>query len=197
MGWTSPLVFALVTHWIGSAFSFLWSAWMGGSFERYARKLLELAADNGAIIEHPGRDAVFKEFSEKIDHWTWGAGSVVVDPFLTLAWIMMTSALIYVGARILVTPKAGEPPVNFESALKIVSYGTAPSILSAIPLVGSGLAAIYAAYVTVIGAREVYRISIGRAIVVGLFPKFLILAIMFSGLAVLAVILLKLIAGAL
>jgi len=48
-----------------------------------------------------------------------------------------------------------------------------PAIFAAVPYAGGLIAPIYVAIVTVIGAREIYHISTGRAFFVGLFPKVL------------------------
>ena len=113
-------------------------------------------------------------------HWIWGAGSIIADPFLTLAYFFFISFLVFLGARIFVTPgKNGAPrEITFESALRIVCYGMTSAILAVLPLFGGPVAYIYQIVVSVIGAREVYRIDNGRASLVALFPQVLLFGIL-------------------
>jgi hypothetical protein len=190
MSW--PLAFALVTHWLGSAVQFLWRTLIGASFGRYIDNIFKMAGDV-AEIDSPGRGVTLLEMRERITNWVWGAGPVIADPFLTLASILFTSFLVYVGARILVTPgKNGAPnEIRFESALRIVCFGMSPAILGVFPFVGGFLAWVISLIVTIIGAREVYRISTGRSLVVALFPKLLFLGIMLMGLFFIAFLFIK------
>jgi hypothetical protein len=196
-GVSSPLAFALITHWLGTAVAFLWRAAFGGTLGRHLNALFDVAGDV-AEVDHPGRAAAMMEVRDRILHWFWGAGSVIADPFLTLASILFTSLLVFVGARILVTPgKGGAPsPISYESALRLVCYGMSPAILAVIPLAGPAIAGLWTAVVTIVGAREIYRISTGRALVVALFPKLLFLGIMMTGFFLLAVVFLKVVASA-
>lgn len=146
-------------------------------------------------IDSLGRDQAWTELKTRLGEWFSSVGSVIADPFLTLIWVLVVSAFVFLGARLLVTPGKGGSPreITFESALRIVAYGLSPSILVAVPLVGGVVAKVWIAVVTVIGAREVYRVGTGRAIVIGLFPKILfwgLLAIVFFFFAALMVTLL-------
>jgi len=138
------------------------------------------------------------EMRDRILHWIWGAGSVIADPFFTLASILFTSLFVFAGARILVTPgKNGAPQqITYESALRIICFGMSPAILAVLPIAGPVVAGICVAIVTVIGAREVYRISYGRAVIVALFPKILFLGILLLGLLFVAVVVFKIFASA-
>lgn len=180
-GLSHPLAFALVTHWIGSAISFLWQAMIGGAFESRLRDLMnQIGGDEG--INSLGRHAHWAELQHNVMNWFWGAGSVVADPFITLLSILFTSVLVFVGARILVPSATGtsEREVTFESALRIICYGMSPAIFAVVPLGGAFIAWLLTLYVTVVGAKEVYRITSGRALVVVLFPKLLFLGIIMS-----------------
>ena len=53
-----------------------------------------------------------------------------------------------------------------------------PAILAVLPLFGGPVAYIYQIVVSVIGAREVYRIDNGRASLVALFPQVLLFGIL-------------------
>jgi hypothetical protein len=174
-GITHPLAFALVTHWIGSSFNFVWRLWYGNTLQRSIQNWLQMT--NGTTrhfgdLESSARD--------KIVEWIFGVGPVVIDPFFTLVSILFTSFFVFLGARILVSPgKNGHPDeITYESAVRIICFGTAPAILSFFPFVGPFVSSFYGIVITIIGAKEAYRIGSGRAIVVALFPKFLFLGIM-------------------
>jgi hypothetical protein len=125
-------------------------------------------------------------------NWIWGPGGLILDPFRTLFWFLFTSAIVCVGARLFVPASlhagsAGAERLRFphgptfQSALCIVAYGLSPAIFAAVPYFGTLASWIYAPIVTVIGAREIYRVSNTRATVVGLFPSILLLGIMGLG----------------
>ncbi|MGK5082742.1 YIP1 family protein [Bdellovibrionota bacterium FG-1] len=175
-GLAGPLAFALVVHWIGASVTFIWNSLLGGAIGSYVNQIIQMAGDV-AEVDHPGRTAQLFEMSERIQHWVWGAGSVIADPFLTLARILFISFWIYLGARILVTPGKNQAPreITFESAVRVICYGLTPSILAALPLLGGVISGFYILAVTVIGAKEVYRVSSGRAMLIALFPQFLVL----------------------
>jgi hypothetical protein len=190
-----PLAFALVTHWLGEAVSFLWRLAIGGSVGGMLDKMFRLAGDV-ADVDSPGRGAQLMEARNRIAQWIWGAGPVLADPFLTLASILFTSFLVYVGSRLLVTPgHEGAPrPLRFETALRIVCFGLTPSILAAIPIFGGAVSWVLIILVTTVGAREVYHVPTGRAVAIALFPKLLLLAILSSMVAFALLVVIKLVA---
>ncbi len=185
-GMSGPLAFALITHWLGSAVGYLshglWSSLFGNLFQVYWQSALQVA-NNYPQIDSLGRNANWMQWKDQLTQWLWSTGSVIADPFLTLLFIVVTTFFVYIGARILVTPgKNGAPTeITYESCLRFICYGMAPSILTAIPLVGSLASSILVAIVTIIGAREVFRVGSTRATIVALFPNFLFLGILFLG----------------
>ncbi len=191
-GVAAPLAFALVSNWIGTAISFLWGLVIGKAVSEHIGSLVKIMGDV-AETEYPGTTAQFADLQERLTHWIWGAGSVIIDPFTTLIQILITSFIVFLGARLFVTPgRDGAPSeITYESALRVVSYGMAPAILAGIPLLGSFVSGLCVMIVTVIAAKEVYRVGYGRAIVVALFPKLIILAIMFSAVFLLVFLVIK------
>jgi hypothetical protein len=190
-GIAEPLTFALITHWIGVTSHSIWKSILGGNFTDYMQKLMSWI-DKTSEIDHAGRGREvlrLVEYRERFFQWAWGTGSIVADPFITLFTIIFTAALVFLGARILVSPgKKGAPDqITYESALRVVCFGFAPSILLALPWVGTPLATIGTAVFTIIGAKEVYRIGWGRAIIVALFPKVLLVSIILAGVTFLIV----------
>ncbi len=173
-GIARPLAFALVTHWIGSAISFLWNALMGSALQSYLSQFVDIVSQV-ADVDAPGRGVDLTAARDRVMAWFWNAGPVVIDPFLTLISLLFTSFFVFVGARLLVTPgKNGAPKViDYETALRIVCYSAAGSIFYAIPLLGPLLSLLMVSLLAIAGAREIYRISTLRALFVGLFPKVL------------------------
>jgi hypothetical protein len=191
-GLSGPLAFALVTHWIGSAFSFLWAQLAGNAIEHAAGRFMHFSSSfsnsgSGGDIDSPARFNQWIEAKQRIGHllwhWMWGTGSIILDPFSTLFAIFFTGTFVYVGARLLVN-SSRQSEVSYESAIRLVAYGLSPAILAAFPFVGSFFATLYVLVVTIIGARELYRISNSRAVLVALFPKLLFLGIIAVGLLV-------------
>ena len=186
-GLSGPLAFALITHWIGSSVQFLWHNWIGSWVSLWTDTLMQIAGDV-ADVDSPGHGQMLFEMKDRILHWMVGAGSVLTDPFWTLSGILFTAVLVFVGARIFITPgRDGAPEdITFESAVRIVAYGMTPHLLSMVPFIGPLVAGILTVFVTVIAAREAYRTTTGKAVVIALFPKLLFLGIISLGLLSLA-----------
>jgi hypothetical protein len=204
-----PLTFALVTHWLGALLNYLFSAMTGDLsghfFDRFVQFSSQYSSQMGGDIDSPGKAALMNQgflqamgAGEKIVNWLWGASGILLDPFFTLAWLIFLSFLVFVGARLLVKPTpehiARFPHgVTFESAVRVVAFGMSPAIFSGLPYLGSFIAKlIYIPIVTIIGAREIYRVSNGRATAIALFPEILFWGIILSGALVMAVFFLKL-----
>ena len=190
-GLAQPLAFALITHWLGSSLAFLWRSLVGMSMrswmDRWTSQFMDLASRNSAIDQF-SRNSQFFQAGNKMMTWFWGAGSVIMDPFTTLVSILFTSFIVFIGARLFVAhdsrSDARVPDPTYESAVRIVAYGLTPAILAAIPFMGGLAAGIYTLVVTVVAAREIYRISNARATVVALFPKIILLGFVLVGLGV-------------
>lgn len=200
-GLAGPLAFALVTHWLGSSMAFVWRTLLGGELSDFFGKMSGLLGEIAQVpdVDSPGRVAGWGTVQEAQDwftRWFWGAGSVIVDPFWTLASVLFVSLLIYTGARILVTPgKDGSPrEITYESAVRLVCYGMAPSLLAGVPLVGRGIAFLYTAFVTVAGARAIYRVGTLRAIAIALFPQLLELVAILTAVSVAVLLFARLVA---
>ncbi|OFZ54379.1 MAG: hypothetical protein A2428_08895 [Bdellovibrionales bacterium RIFOXYC1_FULL_54_43] len=190
-GLAGPLAFALVTHWLGAALSFLWHTAFSVALSDYARLFERIFGDFD--IDHPGRTAQLMESRKQFLEWFWGTGAIVADPFLTLVSILLTSIFVFAGARLLV-PSRGARNLNevtYESAVRIVAFGMTPAILAALPFFGPVFSSLGILIVTIIGAKVVYRISLPRAVIVALFPKLLFLGILGLGLMVFAAFLIK------
>lgn len=186
-GMSKPLGFALVTHWIGSAMSFLWQLLFGGSFLAIVQSWF--GADLSQI-DYPGHIVELSQMKHRFFEWFTGVGPVIADPFFTLASILLSSFLIFIAARIFV-PAHSRISVTYETAVRISCYGLTPAILSALPILGGIVSSVYILVVTVIGTKEVYKISTGRALVIALFPKLIIPGIIGTGLLLFIIALIK------
>jgi hypothetical protein len=194
-GVLGPLAFALVVSWVGKAIEFLWKSTLSGALSRAIDPAWRLMGDL-ANVDHPGGDQVMFQVRDRLAHWFWGAGSVILDPFFTLAAVLFTAFFVYLGSRILVSPGRERAPseIRFETALRLVCYGKAPLILSAVPLAGPALGTLLSSVATVIGARELYRVGWGRAIGVALFPQLLLLGLVMTAFLAMGLVLLQLFA---
>ncbi|MGK5088000.1 hypothetical protein WDW86_10620 [Bdellovibrionota bacterium FG-2] len=136
-GFSGPLVFALVTHWIGTALEYMWHQLVGGSIGSLFHRFSKIAEDV-IEIDNPGKAAQFGAFRDQMVHWFWGTGQVIVDPFLTAASLLFTTCFVYLGARLLVSPGKNNAPseITFESALQIVCFGMSPAIFAGLPFFG-------------------------------------------------------------
>ena len=191
-GLARPLTFALVTHWIGAAFTYIWRMLAGNPIERMGKYLH--FSSQGTDIDSAARFSRWIEVQQRAAHWFWewfwGAGSIILDPFKTLVTIFIGAAFVYVAARLFVN-SARQTEVSYESSIRLVSYGMTPAIIAAFPFVGMFAAKLYVVAVTVIGAREVYRTSSGRALLIVLFPYLLFIGIIAMGVFLLALAALK------
>ena len=179
------LGFALATHWLGAVMAYFWRALGSGVVDSYVQRFSVWFANDHSVQQLGGDALRQSEMREQLLNWFFGMGSVIADPFLTLVTIFVTATFVYIGARILVpSNRTAVTDITFESAVKIVAYGMSAWILAAIPFVGRFIAPIAAAIVTIIGAREVYQIGTGRAVIVGLFPKLLFVGIILLGVLV-------------
>jgi hypothetical protein len=160
---------------------FLWQLSFGRSIGQWFRQLLDRGTDFG---DPWNRINPIAGLSERVFQWFTGAGPVIVDPFLTLVSILFSSALLWIGARIFVTPRrtwdaldsrsSSSPEITYASAVRISCYSMSAAILLAVPIVGSWIAPLTLWIITLIGVREVYRISTARALAIALFPKLLL-----------------------
>ena len=168
---THALLFAVVTHWLGASLSFLWKSAVGSVIETKMQDFLNLF-DQVVTFDHELRDQFL--------HWIWGVGSVLIDPFTTIIGILFTSFFVWLASRLLGNLDApnARSRLKFEAAVTVVSYGMTASLLSIIPIVGSILAPLFTMVLTVIAAREIYKVTSGRAIVIALFPKILFALLM-------------------
>ncbi len=186
-GLSGSLGFALTTHWLGAALSYLWRTAFAplrptaffGLFEKL-----------GAYpsVDQPGRTHLWNQFGSHILDWFYGIASVITDPFFTLISVLFSALLVFIGARLIVPSgqNGALDQVTYESSVRLSCYAMAPAILEGLPIFGSGIAWLWTWFVLIIGIKEVYRVSTGHAFLISLFPKLLVLGIIMIGLLLLS-----------
>jgi len=169
------LAFALIVHWIGSVFSYLWAGVYNLTASRMAEGPMEEVRSRFQIMVQ-GEPQEWMQAIPTIQSWASGIGPVMLDPFFALFKILFLSILIYVSARILVPLKRTDEgttfanPVTFKSAVMIVSLTSAAMILRVVPIFGPAIQPIYSVVLAIIGVSAVYSVSFLRSAVVVVFP---------------------------
>jgi len=108
-----------------------------------------------------------------------GLMAILVGLFLPLfVFIGIILGTILLHASLFLVGGSNE---NFEATFRIVSYASGPDLLNAVPVIGWMIALIWKLVVTILGVREVQRISTGRAAAAVLLPAILCCGITFMG----------------
>lgn len=180
-GIVGPLFFGILTSWFGSALEYLWYAGIGRVFQSRISDILH-AFEKVPQIDTSGQFENALALREKITHWVFGVGAVLIDPFKTCAWILFLAFFIWIGARIFANRDYApeERRLDYETAVSIAAFSQAAALFKGVPMLGGMLAAIFAMVIAVIGATETYRVSTGRAIVIALFPSILFWALILA-----------------
>jgi hypothetical protein len=186
---TLPLLYALITHWLASMLAFLWKApvqQMARNFLREGKMLWQGFSSDLAAIDSPGRHAeppippeALQRLKELILPWLWGSSSVLLNPFFTLASLVLSAFLIYLAARVLID---SEKPIRYRATLRLICFSSAPVLWSVIPIAGSIIAPLAILTTTTIALMETHRTSLGRALLSALFPKISLVLLMATGL---------------
>lgn len=181
-GMVRPLVFGIVTSWIGSALEYLWFTGFGKLFAGRIADLMR-AFEKVPEIDSSGQFETALAIRERVTEWIFGVGSVLIDPFKSCAWILFLSFFIWVAARLFANrdyPPA-ERRLAYETAVSIVAFSQAAALFKGVPVVGGMIAAVFAMVIGVIGATETYRVTTGRAILIALFPSILFWGVLIAG----------------
>lgn len=99
--------------------------------------------------------------------------SMLVLPFLLFVELYFGSLMLHLGMIIF-----GARKENFVTTLKIVAYSSGPNIFYAVPFVGWLIAALWSFWITLVGIKEIGKVSLGRALLVTLAPAFLVFSIL-------------------
>lgn len=197
-GLSGPLAFALLASWSGEIAAYGWHLAFTPRLSSQFARLFETLTDL-MEVQNPGAGRELTSVRDTLIEWVWGMGGVMIAPFQTLLALLFTSAFVWIGARLLITPGRDGAPreISFEACARIVAYACATGVFLALPIFGSMISIIYGWILTILGVREVFHTGTGRAIVVGLFPKLLMLAILGVGLGLFLLVALQLVLMAL
>jgi len=124
-------------------------------------------------------------------YWVWGTGGLLIDPFVTLILILFSALVVFASAKILIPNPTHPENLTYETFLRMTSYAMSASVLYAVPFVGPLIAPIAAFIITVIGVKELFVVSGGRATFIVLFPKLLFYIIITVGVVLVLISLLN------
>jgi hypothetical protein len=176
-GLSTALAFAVIVQWLASFFNFIWRSTVGVMIEDRMGDLFQIAGDVMQGTEGMGQ--TIEELRSRAVEFLFGAGAVVLTPFTTLIKLAIVALFVHAAVRFFTKESAGRPQ-SYSATLKILAYATGPWILCVIPGVGVLLAWILAFFAAVIGVREVYRTTTGRATLAVVFPELLFLTFVFG-----------------
>jgi hypothetical protein len=184
-GLSSALAFAVIVQWIASFFNFLWHAAFGLVVQSRLADLFRVAGD--VAQTGPRVAETIEELRMRAVEFLFGAGAIVLTPFTTLLKLAFTALIVHAAVRFFMHEDQARPQ-RYTTTLKVLSYATAPWLLCVIPGFGLVLGWLLALVSAVIGLREVYRTTTGRALLAVVFPELLFFAFLL-GVALLALFL--------
>ena len=155
-GLSVPLAFALGVRWVVRLVEYF----LGGVRGRPAAEIVE--SFRGTFGLEPGG---WGSARGEVLEWVLGAGNVLADPFYSLARILVSALLLYLGAALLVPVK-----VRYEAVVRILCASQVAVVFSWVPGIGFFIAGVYTFILSVIGLREVFQISTARATVIAATP---------------------------
>lgn len=175
-GLSSALAFAVIIQWIASFFNFIWQSTVGAMLQGRINDLFQIASDvmesNHQLVE--GIDQVRQRAFE----FLFGAGTIVLTPFFTLIKLSVVALFVHAAVRFFMK-ESQDRRHSYHATLKILSYATAPWIFCIIPGFGLVVGWLLSFTAAVVGFREVYRTTTGRAALAVAFPELLLLSVIF------------------
>lgn len=100
------------------------------------------------------------EASEALPAWWRPEVRFFLAPFVALTGLVLTTLVYHVGAVVLAPERRGPG-----ATARVVCYSAGPSVLAALPILGSVVAGVWTLVLQVVGLREVHRTTTGRALV--------------------------------
>ena len=172
-----PVLYAVCTHWLAAALAY---GWEGALLARLKAGLSDvfLLLGDAHELGHPGRDSVALQealgaaFSDHLLPWFWGASSVLLSPFKTLATLAWATGVLFVASRLLISSQ-----VTFRGSLRLACFASTSVLWKAIPIIGPAMSQIMLLMTTVVALKKSYNIGSLRASAVALFPQLLLLAL--------------------
>lgn len=102
--------------------------------------------------------------SEALPGWWRPEVRFFLAPFVALVGLGLTTAIYHLGALALAPERRG-----LGATARVVCYSAGPSVLAALPFLGSLVGGVWTLVLQVVGLREVHRTSTGRAILMVLW----------------------------
>lgn len=188
-----PILFAIATHWIASAASFGWYESLARTFQNNFSELLMLWSDAHEFGKDAPSPEIWDQLSQlksRILPWFWGASSVLLSPFKTLALLAWASLFLFIASRLLV-PLDPERPVTWRSSIRIACFASTAILWELIPVAGPLIGHAMLIVTTLIGVEKTYKIGRLRSTSIALFPQLLILGILLGGLGLIGWVAMK------
>lgn len=143
--------------------------------ERWMQKLL--ASEDGFAI-----------WGLSATSFLYSSGMLLLAPFLYLLKTVLTSAWLYVFARVLIDVRPSAPdPVTYKNILRIQAAALTGHWFSVVPIFGGLLSFVVSFVLTVTGIRERFGVSTRRAFAVAVAP-YLMLVFLAAALALVVIV---------
>lgn len=108
------------------------------------------------------------------------SGSILVMTAIMIPLGILLGILIWAGMLHLSLSLVGGAGRDFEATLRVVCYTSGPDLFKAVPYIGFVVAFVWRVYITIVGLREVHRISTGLAVLAFALPTMLCCGVVFG-----------------
>ncbi len=153
-GLWGPVSFGVVMGVLVAIAEWIWSR----VFTGFENSMYELLGDDYEVS--PVEDAVIAFFE---------SFGVFASPVLTLIMIFVVAGLVHLGVMLV----SSNRDRGFEATLRATTYANAATVLSLVPICGSGVGAIWTLVIAVIGVRQIHGLGTGAALFAVLAPMVL------------------------
>lgn len=138
-----PLFYAMILGTLGIMFGIIWQILFGG--------MLKMMAQPPGISQEYGPGVLL--------------AIAILSPLIVIMGVFIGSGILHLCLMILGGNKKG-----FEATFRVISYANGAQILSAIPLCGGFIGAIWMIVLEIIGLKEAHGISGGKAALAVFLP---------------------------
>ena len=97
-------------------------------------------------------------------------------PLLVFMGFVMAALLLHVSLFLV-----GGANEDFEATFRVVCYSAATDLFAVLPIIGGFVGLIWKIYITVIGVREVHRISTGKSVLAFALPSLVCCGLVLGG----------------
>jgi hypothetical protein len=150
-GLTDPLLFTLIIGMIGMIFDYFWRALLSGPMQEFMPSGMATATGQTSL------------------HGMAGLGILsIILPFLIVIGIFISSGILHLSLMMLKGARE-----NFEATFRVAAYSYSANIFLVLPICGYVIACVWAVVLTVIGLKEVHKITGGKALFAVSLPMLL------------------------